>query len=226
MSNARGARSGPSDHPPGLRTGEVTDVELARFVAEERADALASLARAFFPDPLFRFFARGPLHEYSALPKFFAPVFDDARRHGETWVARAGGRCIGSASWLGPSAMPRGRRRDATMYSRFTPRFIRARNRRLGMRLLTEVDRRHPREPHWYLAILGVDPSWQRRGIGGRLLQPVLERCDRDTLPAYLETQKPENVAFYRTFGFTVREQVELPRAPPVWLLWREPQPA
>jgi GNAT superfamily N-acetyltransferase len=204
--------------------GTGNEVAVGRLENGERADALVSLARAFWPDPLVRFFTQGPLHEYRALPRFFAPLFDDAWSHGEIWGARTSQRCIGTACWLGPTAIPRGRRRDAVMYSRLAPQFVTARNRGLGMRLLTEVERRHPHEPHWYLALLGVDPGWQRRGIGGSLLAPVLERCDRDVMPAYLETQRPENVAFYRTVGFDVHEQIRLPGAPPVWLLWREPQ--
>ena len=56
------------------------------------------------------------------------------------------------------------------------------------MRWQRIAEGKHPREPHWYLALLGVDPALQGRGFGPHLMQPVLDRCDSDRLPAYLET--------------------------------------
>jgi GNAT superfamily N-acetyltransferase len=64
-----------------------------------------------------------------------------------------------------------------------------------GLRFLrtqTILDRRHPAEPHWYLAGLGTDPPYQGKGIGSALMRPVLDRCDSEGLPAYLETAGTE----------------------------------
>lgn len=99
------------------------------------------------------------------------------------------------------------------------------RNRRTGIRLLDLVERSHPTEPHWYLAVLGVDPRHQGRGLGRALVQPVLDQCDRAVLPAYLETQKPENLPFHERFGFRVTDEISVPGSPPVWLMWRDPDP-
>ena len=91
-----------------------------------------------------------------------------------------------------------------------------------GMR---QVDKLHPRRPHMYLAVLGVDPSRQGTGLGTRLLQPGLDRCDREAVPAFLETAKPRNVDFYGRFGFQVSDVVKMPRGgPSIWLMWREPR--
>jgi GNAT superfamily N-acetyltransferase len=60
-----------------------------------------------------------------------------------------------------------------------------------------------PREPHWHVGPVAVEPDRQGRGIGGALL----EECCRTTAGtlAYLETDKPVNVAFYERHGFVVR---------------------
>jgi GNAT superfamily N-acetyltransferase len=85
---------------------------------------------------------------------------------------------------------------------------------------LTEV---HPSEPHWYLAGLGTHPDWQRRGLATAVLAPILHRCDGDGVPAYLETQKEENVPFYRRHGFEVTSTRQLSNgAPKMWLMWRK----
>ena len=53
----------------------------------------------------------------------------------------------------------------------------------------------------------------------------MLAQCDRDGTPAYLETARERNVAFYERHGFHVREQLTLSSGPPVWLMWRDPAP-
>ncbi len=69
------------------------------------------------------------------------------------------------------------------------------------------VERLHPKEvpePHWYLPLLGVDPALQGQGVGSALLKVILDRADRDGLPAYLWTAKTQNVPFYQNHGFDV----------------------
>jgi GNAT superfamily N-acetyltransferase len=57
--------------------------------------------------------------------------------------------------------------------------------------------RLHPPYPHWYLETMGVDPAAQRKGLGGRLLKPVLEIADRARVDCYLETADHANVEYY-----------------------------
>ena len=89
---------------------------------------------------------------------------------------------------------------------------------------LTAVERHHPQGRHLYLAVLGVDPHLQGAGVGSALLTPGLRLCDRDGLPAYLETGKERNLAFYSRHGFRVTGRLTLPAGPPVWLMLREPR--
>lgn len=56
--------------------------------------------------------------------------------------------------------------------------------------------------PHYYLFALGVSPSAQGQGVGGWLVREMLERIDRERLPAYLETQHQRNLALYQRLGF------------------------
>ena len=89
---------------------------------------------------------------------------------------------------------------------------------------LGQIERVHPRAPHWYLAVIGTDPPEQGKGVGAALLDPILERCDREATGAYLESSKPENVPWYERFGFTVTGQIDLPDGPPLWSMWRDPR--
>lgn len=95
-----------------------------------------------------------------------------------------------------------------------------------ALRALGHVEQLHPKEPHWYLGVLGTRKARQGQGVGSALLAPVLERCDEEGLPAYLESSKESNIAFYRRHGFEVTAEVELPGGgPKVWPMWREPRP-
>jgi GNAT superfamily N-acetyltransferase len=89
---------------------------------------------------------------------------------------------------------------------------------------LQRLDGAHPRQPdHFYLAVLGVDPAHQGQGLGSALMRPVLELCDREGLPAYLESSKERNVDFYARHGFRVTSELRLPKGPTMWPMWRNP---
>ena len=75
-----------------------------------------------------------------------------------------------------------------------------------------------PREDHWYLAVLGVDPAWQGQGWGGRLLDAVFDVVERDPRPLCLECDRPESVRFYEARGFRVRAEGEV-HGVPCWCL-------
>jgi ribosomal protein S18 acetylase RimI-like enzyme len=76
---------------------------------------------------------------------------------------------------------------------------------------------------HWYLFILGVDPPRQQQGIGSALIQPGLRKADESRLPCYLETDKTEDVAFYRKHGFDVLVTENFPKGGPTFWTMRRP---
>ena len=97
----------------------------------------------------------------------------------------------------------------------------------LLFRGLQRLEKAHPHGPsHFYLTVLGTDPPSQGQGIGSTLMGPVLEVCDQEGLPAYLESSKERNVDFYSRFGFRVTDEVQLPNGPKMWPMWRDPTSA
>jgi GNAT superfamily N-acetyltransferase len=72
------------------------------------------------------------------------------------------------------------------------------------MKLVEQVHRAAMPGPHWYLPLIGVDPSRQGHGVGARLLQAMLSRVDVEGLPCYLETFQPTNIRFYQQNGFEI----------------------
>ncbi|MEV0488603.1 GNAT family N-acetyltransferase [Streptomyces atratus] len=84
----------------------------------------------------------------------------------------------------------------------------------------------HPHDrAHEYLLLIAVSPERQGEGIGAALMADVLERCDRDGVPAYLEASSARSRRLYERLGFTfMGTTVDLPDGPAMWPMWREPQ--
>jgi GNAT superfamily N-acetyltransferase len=184
---------------------------------------VAVCARAFWPDPLLGFFARGLLHEYRYLPAFFESDLKLMWKYCDPTVVDHNGRIGAVAVWVPPEQLARPAWEETVKLVRSAPTLLRARHKPKAVRLLTAVEKARPKE-HQYLALLATDPAAQGRGLAGALLQPVLARCDERGIPAYLETQKEANVAFYARHGFEQTGQIALKDCPKVWLLTRPPK--
>jgi predicted N-acetyltransferase YhbS len=80
----------------------------------------------------------------------------------------------------------------------------------------------HPKELHWYLPLLAVDPLVQGQGVGTMLMLDGVATMDADGVGGYLETQKDENHAFYNRFGYELRDTLRpVADGPPYYTMWR-----
>ena len=170
-----------------------------------------SLGRAFADDPVFEFLVPG-LEPDERAPRHHAVL---PGRHQATgpdgdgvWTA-AGGE--GAALWAPPEHWQTPVRDGLALALADHPGHPRP-GVAARWPCSPRVEKAHPREPHWYLAVLGTDPDHQGKGIGTALLAPVLERCDREGMPAYLESSKESNVPYYERFGFRVTQRAEAAR--------------
>jgi GNAT superfamily N-acetyltransferase len=79
-----------------------------------------------------------------------------------------------------------------------------------------------PDEPHAHIGPVAVARDVQGTGIGTLLLAELCRRLDTEGHTAYLETDRPENVRFYKRAGFTtVAEALVL--GVPCWYMRRSP---
>lgn len=184
--------------------------------ADEMPRTVATIVAAFVADPPARF-AWPSAHEYlEAMPvatrKFVGSCFE----HGTAYVAAD---FSGAALWLPPGVEPDGETLEKVFRET-------ARREHLDDLLATfeKMGQSHPREPHWYLPQIGVDPNAQGRGVGDALMRHALARCDREQTLAYLEASKPDNVPFYQRHGFEVMGEIQVGAAPPVMPMVRKPR--
>ncbi|MDP1736545.1 MAG: GNAT family N-acetyltransferase [Caulobacter sp.] len=162
----------------------------------ERDPVMDILALAFSNDPAVRYLfptAAGYLASFNRLATAMA---GSALAAGTAWVADGG---AAAALWLAPGVEGDGEAIGALVGETAPPERLQV----LAL-LGEEMGRFHPEEPHWYLSMIGVDPSRQGQGLGAALLKEGLKRCDADGLPAYLESSSPKNVPLYERHGFEV----------------------
>jgi GNAT superfamily N-acetyltransferase len=90
------------------------------------------------------------------------------------------------------------------------------------------LDASHPKgAAHEYLMLIAVSEEVRSQGMGTALIGPVLERCDREGVAAYLEASSMRSRALYERLGFVFTGRtVDLPDGPHMWPMWREPRPA
>ena len=80
----------------------------------------------------------------------------------------------------------------------------------------------HPAEPHWYLPLIGVDPARRGQGHGAALLRHALADCDRDHVPAYLESSNPSGIPLYERHGFVALGRIQAGSSPPIVPMLRQ----
>ena len=186
------------------------------------AQAASTLADAFSDDPVWRWLVPSDKAWRRGAPGVFRADLANRLPHGAVYAT---GGLESIAAWSPPETW------EPTLRSlaRETPAALRLFGTGLprALRFLSRMEAAHPKEPHFYLAILGTAPSRQGMGFGHTALLPVLEQCDEQGLPAYLESSKEQNLACYARHGVVASEPLQvLADAPPVWPMWREPASA
>ncbi|WP_222195618.1 GNAT family N-acetyltransferase [Modestobacter italicus] len=83
-----------------------------------------------------------------------------------------------------------------------------------------------PEEPHWWLHAVGTRPSARHQGLGTAVLQPVLERCDADGVPAAATVYTSTVVRWLQRSGFAVTHSTRtaVDHELPIWTLVRQPK--
>jgi ribosomal protein S18 acetylase RimI-like enzyme len=176
--------------------------KIVRLIESQIPAAATTLARAFHDDPLMVYTIPDPAERVRLLPDVYARMIRFGFLAGEVYVTA--GELEGVALWMPPNAKWSREHIEASGMHQ-TPTVI---GDEAYQRYRDVVGREwQARERDmtgacWYLFLLGVEPNRQRRGLGGALMRPVLERADSGQLACYLETENERNVAFYQKQGF------------------------
>lgn len=181
-----------------------------------------ALADAFYDDPIYSWLLPGDSTRRERLRVFFElelRIFGLDR--GVAWTTD---ELDGAAITTPPGRwrLPTGA--AVKNFGRYRTVF---RSRRVAIRdfrYLLYIEKHHLREPHHYLAAVGVAPPSQGQGLGTLLLAPTLAACDDAHLPAYVEATCEQNVRLYERLGFVTTRELRYRDSPPLFLMRREPE--
>jgi GNAT superfamily N-acetyltransferase len=182
----------------------------------DEAPAIYTIVLAFAADPVARWTWPRSADYLAAMPSF-------ARAFGGKGFVHGGACCTenhtGAALWLPPGVGPDEGRMDELMQSMVSPELLKD-----AASLLEQMAGYHPSEPHWYLPLIGVDPVYQGKGHGNALMAYATARCDRDRVPAYLESTNPRNISLYLRHGFEALGTIQAGSSPPLVPMLRRPR--
>jgi GNAT superfamily N-acetyltransferase len=180
-----------------------------------KADAPAmtrTLADAFVDDPALRWIFRepDPAAYKERLRDFFGPMVRGAIANG---LALCSPDSEAVTLWRLPGAIHPGffETLRALPYLRRALGEGGGRAKLLGDALKDKA----PAYPYWYLQFAGVAPGAQGKGLGGAAIRAGLKRAKAAGCPAYLETDKADNVAIYQSLGFRVIDEWDIPEGGP-----------
>jgi GNAT superfamily N-acetyltransferase len=195
-----------------------TGLRPRRTAGQDLPMLVETLVAAFVNDPLMTWIVPDGLRRPQILRAFFEIAVDVNQPYGELYTTDP--VPVGGAVWVPPGCQPAGEHAE-----QLAACYIEAAGEFAGrtVAVLEQMDEHHPQEPHDYLFLLGTRPEWQSRGLGSALLREVLERCDREGRPAYLEASSEGNRRLYLRHGFEVVGEISLPDGPSMWPMWREP---
>ena len=179
--------------------------------------------RAFLDDAYFAYLLPGARFRARALPILFDGQIGHLGHYGRIVVARDAERIVGVAVWLTTGGFPLSLGvQIAQIPSSLRALYPHPHSLKVGGAYLRELLNVHPKEPHWYLMLLAVDPAMQRGGVGSMLMDDGIARIDAEHVGTYLETQKADNLAYYRRFGFELQGTLHpMPDGPPYFTMWR-----
>jgi len=181
-----------------------------------RESAIAALTVAFGSDPVIRWVLSAPDAYLRIWPAFVEAFAGQAFESGTAYTVED---CSAVALWLPPGVASDGETMEQLM-SEGSDESISADL----SGVFEQMEAFHPSFEHWYLPLIGVDPSSQGRGLGSALMHHVLAEVDNAGLPAYLEATSPRNRLMYERHRFEPIGVIQHGDSPPMWPMVRYPK--
>ncbi len=183
--------------------------------ADEDA-VVAALTIAFAGDPMTRWSWETPEAYLSSFPRFARAFGGGAISLGTAHYTEG---FSGAALWYPPGEWP-----DEEALVGVIEETTSEARRPAVYAIIEEMGNFHPKEPHWYLPLIGVDPRFQGKGVGSLLMKHALDVCDREGVAAYLESSNPRNIPFYERHEFVALGAIQHGDSPVVVPMLRRPR--
>ncbi len=205
--------------------------ELHLIQKKDIEKAVAVLTRAFHEDPLIRLIYPDSEERKRYTPILWKFLTKDGLKYGEVYSPTK--KIEGVAKWLPPgkehmgiwrTIKSGGLKMGVALTRQNDKRKLSPRRIEEITNKITQIHKELMKEPHWYLANIGVDTEFQGKGYGSKLIKPMLERIEKTGYPVFLETNFEGNVGLYEHLGFDLIDETKIPETEIVnWAMIKKP---
>ena len=198
--------------------GRSTEARTAKWAD---ADAISeTLGRAFVDDPMMCFVLNDESTRPAKMPRLFKLLFKLALPYGACDVTN-GVEAV--TLWRPPGKWHMPFHQYIINGREFVSIFGLGGRGLRAMSIMDFVEKHHPKEPHYYLQVIGTDPAKQGKGYGGVVMRRQLAVADAARMPCYLESSKETNIPIYQNFGFEITSEIRVPNGgPTLYAMWRK----
>lgn len=74
-----------------------------------------------------------------------------------------------------------------------------------------DIKNKYSKPGCWYLYVFVTMPDSRGKGLGSKIMRPMMKYLDDNHQDCYLETLLPINVEIYKNYGFELKEEVKVP---------------
>ena len=180
---------------------------------EEQTSVTDIITLGFAADPIARWVWPDAGTYLNAMPRFAMAFGGGGFTRSSVYSTDCG---YAAAMWLPPGVHSD----DEAIETIFGETIAPERMEEIGS-FFAQMDTFHPQEECWYLPLIAADPSQTGRGLGAALMKHALQKCDEQSLPAYLESSNPRNISLYERHGFEVMGKIETPSSPLMTPMYR-----
>jgi len=199
----------------------MSDVILRELTADELPEAAALLGRGLRDNPVsVKLLGSDQARRSAALGGIYGTVLEILHPKGKVLGAINEGKIIGVCALIPPGKRePSGPEKLRLLKAavKGAPLIASLRAKKWADHWL-ELDARE--QTHWFLGPVGIEPDFQRRGVGTALVELCCERVDAQKGVIFLRTDQPDSVPFFTKFAFKTAAETEVIDVPN-WIMLR-----
>lgn len=198
----------------------IGKIESKKELSSHEKELAGVLSRAFYSDPYSVFVMPNDKKRMEQLQWWMKILLRYTFKYGSIYYTYD---FKGVAMWLGPDKPFINDVKILSSGLILYPFRIGVRNFMRVLDITGQWNKEHRKldKRHYYLMIMGVEPEFQQKGIGSRLIQVGLKKADDEKLECYLETVTSEDVKFYLKHNFEVIFNKEFGEKNQFWLMKR-----
>lgn len=180
--------------------------------AGDKAVAVAMLTESFREDPHINWYSGNGPRKRQKIRALMAYAFEKSLANGDVYITE---EQTAVAIWKN---QPQQRMSWGLLWETLRFLLVYGPGKVMAIsKLDQQIEAKYPAgRPKYYLWVLGTHPDHQGKGLGSRLMNPLLAEAEHRGLEVYLETTNIRNLPIYEKKGFAPYDKLSVPGNPPI----------